>query len=303
MALGVCAAVLLTAGMAWLAELAPLERRAAALAIAMPVTGLGSFAGPTFAGFIGEAVGPRLPFALGAAVAAVPAAALVLGRSTRPEPPGSLVRRTVKLGPLRSQPLLLGAVAVVVIAATAESTVNLLAPLQLDDNGVSAGRVGLILSGAAALFIVTGIVAARLSAYVVRLRVAAIGVFALAAALVPLAASESTGAIVCGVVLRMAVLGLLWTIAFPLAALAADRSGAGRGSVNGLLLLALGAGNTIGPLVGGTLAESAGHRAAYGSLLGIAGMTGAFLLAASARQHREQLDALRPDVGVISGDG
>jgi MFS family permease len=189
-----------------------------------------------------------------------------------------------ELRSLRSDPLVVGAAAVVLVAALCENTVNLLAPLGLDENGLSAGSIGLVLSLAAGLFIVAGLVATRLASSVVSLRVAGIGCLALTAALVPLVVGDSTPAIVAGVVLRMGALGLLWTIAFPLGALGSERTGVGQGTVNGVLMLAVGLGNTVGPLVGGALAGAPGDGLAY-ALLACTAVTFGGLLLALDRRH------------------
>ena len=55
---------------------------------------------------------------------------------------------------MRREPLLVGAVAIMLLGGVGDGIVNLIAPLQLADNGLSEGRIGLWFSVGAAIFIV-----------------------------------------------------------------------------------------------------------------------------------------------------
>src|SRR5262249_8275228 len=76
----------------------------------------------------------------------------------------------------------------------------------------------------------------------------------------PLVVSAATAVIGASVISRTAVSAVVYTIAFPLGALGAQRAGLGRGSVNGLLTLASGVANAVGPLAAGVIAETLGGR-------------------------------------------
>ena len=70
--------------------------------------------------------------------------------------------------------------------------------------------------------------------------------------------SPATAAVVGSVISRTGISAVLYTIAFPLGALGAHRAGLGRGAVNGLLTLASGFANALGPLTAGAVGQAAG---------------------------------------------
>jgi MFS family permease len=298
-ALGVGAAAVLPAGIAWLAQATPVERRGTVVGAVMPVVGVGALLGPLVAGFVGGATHRWLPFA--AACVATGAVALGLGLAARDGsaagPSDSGGSRLLRhLGLARRESHVLGAAALVAIAALCESSVNVLAPLQLARAGVSVGTIGIILGGGGVLFIVAGIITAHLAARAVSMGVAALAAVALAVALLPLLASEAAAPTAVGVVLRLGVLGVLWTMAFPLGALGADRTGVGHGSVNGLLLLVIGAANATGAFGGAAVASSLGERWVFaivaGSALVVA--TCLFLVSEQLRSERDLEVAASP---------
>jgi predicted MFS family arabinose efflux permease len=286
MVLGVAAAAALAGGIVWLTRLIRPERRAVALSATMPIIGAGAIVGPLLGGLLGQATDRRAPFIVGALAALAVTVGLACCRAVARSQRGDRAPRVHEIVALRSEPLVVAGVVAVMLAALCESTVNLLAPLQLDAEGLSAAAIGLVLSVAAGIFLAASAVAARFASYSVSVVSAGVGALVLAAFLMPLVLGESSAAISTGVVLRMAALGLLWTIAFPLAALGSETSPVGHGAINGLLLLTLGAGNTLGPLAGGALATLAGDRAVYLLLAALAVATGTLLLVAVHRQRR-----------------
>ena len=173
----------------------------------------------------------------------------------------------------------------ILIGGLAESVVNTFAPLQLDQNGLSASRIGVILAVAAVCFVVVSAVIVRLAGRATRLRYGPLVAIALAISLLPLVLSATTGAIAAGTIARMAVLGTVYTIGFPLGALGAYRAGIGRGSVYALLMLSSGIGNAVGPLAGAGLVNMSGEAAAYGAVLGACAL-GAVWIGYMALQRR-----------------
>jgi SAM-dependent methyltransferase len=95
--------------------------------------------------------------------------------------------------------------------------------------------------------------------------------------------SDSTLAAVAFVLLRAPPWSTMDTIIYPLAATGAHRSGLGRGSVMGLVMLGWAAASTVGPLVAGAIADAAGAQAAYAVLIGFCVVIGTWLLRTGAR--------------------
>jgi MFS family permease len=189
------------------------------------------------------------------------------------------------LATVRGEPLVLGALAVMVIAGLSDGAVGLLAPLQLDANGISAGLIGVVFSAAAAVYLVVSTSVARLGDRPVRLGAGATATLLLAVAFVPVLISVSTPAVIATVLGRMPSEGLLYTICFPLGALGALRSGIGRGAVLGLLNLGWGGATLVAPIAAGAIADLAGEQAAYGVLLGLCIATAAWLFSAAGQMQ------------------
>jgi MFS family permease len=285
-AFGIGSATLWTAGAAWISDSVPTRRRSAALGAIMVVAGVGGMIGPVYAGFLAEHVGVGTPFLVGAAVALAVTAALALASPGRSEPHGHQPLLET-LGAARGEPLVLGALAVMVIAGLSDGAVGLLAPLQLDANGVSPGAIGAAFSAAAAVYLVVSTVVARLGDRPVRLGTGAAGSLLLAVAFVPVLLSASTVAVVATIIGRMPAAGLLYTICFPLGTLGAVRAGIGRGAVLGVLNLGWGSATLVAPVVAGVIADASSERVAYGVLTGICAGTAAWLFAAAWQAQPE----------------
>jgi MFS family permease len=288
---GAGSAVIWTAGTAWLSDSIPASRRSSALGAVMMVAGVGSAVGPALAGALAEHASLGSPFLLGSGAAAVVTVALLLASRGRSAEHGHLpVLATLKA--VRAERLVLAGLAVTLLAGLSDGVVGLLAPLQLDDNGVSASSIGFAFSVAAATFLVLSTVIVRFGDRAAGIGVGAAGAALLAASLAPFLASTSTGAVVTGVVVRATCVALLYTISFPLAARGAIRAGMGRGAAIGLLNLGWGAATLVGPLVAGALAQTVGMRAAYAGLTALAAATTVWLVLARAREaDRAPLEA------------
>jgi MFS family permease len=288
---GAGSAVLWTAGTAWLSDSVPANRRSAALGAVMAVAGIGAAVGPSFAGFLAEEVDISAPFLIGAAlVAAAIVGVATAGRGGRSEHEPQPVLATYRAG-LRER-LVLGGLVITVLAGFSDGVVGLLAPLQLDENGLSAGSIGAAFSVAAAIFLLGSTALIRAGDAVVTLGVAAVGSVLVALTILPLLASTATSAVIAGVVVRATGVAVLYTISFPLATQGAHRIGIGRGSAIGLMNLGWGSASLSGPLVGGALAETVGARAGYALVLGLSLVAAAWLVVARAAERgRPPLDA------------
>jgi MFS family permease len=283
-AFGVGSATLWTAGAAWISDSVPAGRRSAALGTIMVIAGVGGMIGPVYAGFLADHAGLGAPFLIGAGLALAVTALLAFSGAGRSAPHGHQ-RVLETLATVRGEPLVLGALAVMVIAGLSDGAVGLLAPLQLDANGISAGLIGVVFSAAAAVYLVVSTSVARLGDRPVRLGAGATATLLLAVAFVPVLISVSTPAVIATVLGRMPSEGLLYTICFPLGALGALRSGIGRGAVLGLLNLGWGGATLVAPIAAGAIADLAGEQAAYGVLLGLCIATAAWLFSAAGQMQ------------------
>ena len=281
-AFGLASGTIWSAGLAWIGDSASDVRRSAALGTVITIAGVGGMAGPVFCGFLAEHVGRGAPWAVvsGATVLVVVAlAASNPGRSVAHE---HLPLRHIT-GKMRSEPLLVGAVAIMLLGGVGDGIVNLIAPLQLSDNGLSEGRIGLWFSVGAALFIVASAATTRMGERAVSLRAAAFFAALQAAILLPVLVSSATVVIVFMVLARFAVAALPYTIGYPLAAVGSARLGLGTGTVNGLLGLVWGAGSFVAPPVAGVIADTIGDQAAYGLLVGFCLIMAGWILRSAQR--------------------
>ena len=100
---------------------------------------------------------------------------------------------------------------------------------------------------------------------------------------------QLTAVALTGVIGRQGMLGIVYTIAFPLGALGAYRVGLGRGALTALLLLASGLSNIVGPLVGGAIAQVLSEWVAYLALMAACGLAAVWMVLAASRQRAAEL--------------
>ena len=188
---------------------------------------------------------------------------------------------------------MLAGIAIIVLIGLVGGGVNLLVPLQLRENGVSAGEIGLLFSVASAVYTVVSAVVARLgharrrsASGASRPSLTGLSIFLV------LGSSGSTLAAVAFVLLRAPPWSTMDTIIYPLAAAGAHRSALGRGSVMGLADLGWAAASTVGPLLAGGIADAARERAAYAVLIVFCAAVGALAAAAPLARRAVDLDRL-----------
>jgi MFS family permease len=282
---GVAFGALWGAGASWLSDSLSEERRAGALALATTVAGLGFTTGPVFAGVLADRYETGTPFlVLAIAAAAVTAALFVTAPPATTDVPQQRLREVLRLA--RADELVLAGIAIIVLIGLVGGGVNLLVPLQLRDNGVSAAEIGLLFSIASAVYTVVSAGVARLGARSATLHVGGYSALIVGLSIFLVLASSSTLAAVAFVLLRAPAWSTMDTIIYPLAAAGAHRSAIGRGSVMGLVMLGWAAASTVGPLLAGGIADAAGNRAAYAVMIGFCGLIGGWLLFASSRVSR-----------------
>ncbi|MGI9658328.1 MAG: MFS transporter, partial [Gaiellaceae bacterium] len=266
----------LTAGISWLADSSPADRRPARIGGIMPIAGAGGLAGPALAGWLEDFFGTAVPFLVWMAVAiAVWGLVAVSERGARAK--HGHIPLAEMLGASRASPVVLAACLLFLVGGLAEIVVSTLTPLQLDANGLSSGEVGLVFAAGAGAFVLVSSVVARLASRLTTLHAAGVAMVLVAASLTPLVISTSTAAIIAGVVARMAAIAVVYTVAFPLGTTGAASAAVGVGAVTGLLMLSSGTSNVIGPLGGAAIASATDDRLVYGIILGLCVLTAVWL--------------------------
>ena len=284
-AFGLASTTIWTAGVAWLSDSAPPGRRSSALGAVMAVAGIGGVVGPGFAGLVAEHAGTSVPFvATAIAAAAVTAALAASGPGGVADHEPQHVLATFRAA--RAEGLIVAAFAAMFIGGIADGVVNLLAPLQLDASDLSTGSIGLVFSASAAIFIVTSALVARLGDRAVTLAVLGVSALVLAGSFVPALIGRDAAPVIASVLARSPFLAVLYTVALPLGAEAARRTGLGRGAIIGLINLGWGSATAIGPVSAGGLAEAAGERVVYAVLVGACLAVGSWMLASARSAGR-----------------
>lgn len=270
-----------TAGVAWISHRP--TGRAAALGGTTSAAALGFMVGPALGGNLAERFGVSVPFVVAAGVAAAVTVALAFvrengGRTTEERQPLPSTLRAVS----REQRVV-SALVLVLLGGLAMGTVNLLVPLHLDANGLSAGGIGTALSAMSAVFFVSSALVARLGDRPVTLATAAAGLLVGATVFVLPIASGATAVLVLFLLLRGSLAAPLSTIAYPLAVAGGESAGVRAGAALALVNVAWSSTATVGPLVAGGIAEVAGERGAFGVLLAAYAVAGAAMLAVYRR--------------------
>ena len=278
----------LTAGVSWLADSSPVIRRPARIGGIMPIAGTGGLVGPAVAGSLEDLYGTAVPFLVWMGVAIGVLGLLLMSAPGTHAQHGQLPIPAM-LGAARATPIVLAACMLFLVGGLAEIVVSTLTPLQLDENGLSSGAIGLVFAAGGAAFVTVSAIVARHAARVTTLLAAAIAMALVAGSLVPLVVSTSTTAITLGIVARMAAIAVVYTIAFPLGATGAASVAVGVGAVSGVLMLASGTSNVIGPLGGAAIASATSDRWVYTLIVGLCVLTAAWLTALW-RQRRTAAD-------------
>jgi predicted MFS family arabinose efflux permease len=281
LAFGVSSAVIWSAGLSWLSDSAG-EDRPGAVGAVIAVAGLGGMVGPVFAGVLADRVGRGAPFLILAAVALGLVVALAFADPGRQRHHEQL-RLTAALGLARRNPLIAGAVTLMLLGGFSDGVVFLVAPAQLSDAGHSTATIGVILSVGSALFIACSALAARTGKWTVTLVAGAICTALSAVVLLPVLGT-STSAVVAGMlILRAAPLGFMYAVALPLGVRGARSAGIGVGAVNGMTAFAWGAASFAGAIVAGAGLDQPGPSAVYGFLTACCLAATAYLLALRRR--------------------
>lgn len=272
---------MLTASMAWLSDSVDVVHRARAIGGIMPSAATGMLIGPYLAGAVADASSIELAYTVLGAIAIIPLAQSFWTPPIAVRPVGGtpLVQMLRALG----QPVVAAAVVLNFLGIGVDVAINLLVPQQLDDNGLGAAARGAILSGGGVVFVLTALALVRRANGIVNLRTAALAATLLGLVLIPLAVSEATGPQATATIVRGGIFALVFVVSYPLGALGAVAGGLAIGASAGLMMLATGLGNTVGPITAGRIADGIGSGAFYAILAAIAVLAGAWMAWLSRR--------------------
>jgi MFS family permease len=243
--------------LAWLVAGTPRERRGEMLGTAIGAAIFGALLGPAV-GAVGEAIGPRPTFVAvgGVGLALVVWALRTPAVESDPQSPRAL------LGAVR-QPLLLGALWLMVLPALLFGVVAVLVPLELGDAGWSAAAIAALFIAAAAIEMFVAPLIGRFSDRRGRFLPLRLALGAAILVTTALALAGEPFAIAPLVVAAAIAFGAFWAPAMALLSEGAERIGLAQGLGFGLMNAAWGAGNSLGPAVGGGLADVAGDAVPF----------------------------------------
>ena len=276
-------------GLAWLALATPRDRRGQMMGTAMGAAVFGALLGPVV-GAAASVVGVRGTFA---AVAALEVVLLVAALRLEPSPaerqPLGLV-----VAAIRDRDFLLG-LWLMTVPALFFGTLNVLAPLALDHDGLGAVAIGAIWVAAAAIETVINPWLGRVSDRVGPARPARIALAGSTVVALALAVSESAWLLVPLILVAATAVGALYSPALTMLSHAADHVGLAQGLSFGVMNAAWAVGNAIGPAGGGGLAELTSDAAPYLVCAGICAFS-AVMLRQPGGQHAAS-DLARSDPG------
>ena len=255
---GIGSALSWTGGLSWLVAGTPRERRGEMIGTAMGAAIFGALLGPGL-GAVAEGLGPEPVFSAIAGVSALLVAWALRTPATPPDPQPA----RAYLGALR-EPVVLGALWLIVLPAVLFGAISVLVPLDLDGAGWSAAGIAAAFIGAAAIEMVVAPLWGRFSDRRGRLLPLRIALAGGVAATAGLALASRPALIVALLVATAVTFGAFWAPAIALLADGAERIGLAQGLAFGLLNAAWGAGNSVGPPLGGALADVAGDALPYG---------------------------------------
>jgi len=299
---GLFSAVSWTAGLAWLTQSQPVDRRARSLATVNVAAALAPLAGPILGGPVVAAFGLGVTLAaFGAVVLCVAVWALLEPGPGRPPPAasGDAPERTGTplLAGTRSEPRLRASMVAIGLAASTAGVIQLLAPLHLDDQGFSQSEIGWVFTGTAAASMLVTLTMRRLTDRVDRLRTAIRSLSLVCGVLGLLLLGLPTGVYVAALVALTMAQAPVWVLSYPLCSEGAQRAGVGQGVAMGALNTVWAVGALAAPAAAGLIAEATSDRAAYGVALAV--VLGGVALLVQARRQDQRRSA--SSAGVVTG--
>lgn len=248
--------------LAWLALATPRERRGRAMGTAMGAAVFGALLGPAL-GAAASLVGVTAGFAT---IAAIQVALVIVALRLEPSPPEAQPVSMV-FSALRDRSYLLG-LWLMTIPALLFGTLNVLAPLALDDHGFDAAAIGALWVAAAAIETAINPWLGRVSDRLGPLRPARIALAGSTVVCLGLAATESAWLLVPMLLAAAFAFGSLFSPALTMLSHSAEHVGVAQGVSFGVMNASWAVGNAIGPAAGGGLAQATSDALPY--LLGAA---------------------------------
>jgi predicted MFS family arabinose efflux permease len=236
----------------WLIAGTPRDRRGEMLGTAIGSAIFGALLGPVI-GALAHHVGARPVFVGLAGLSVVLGAWALRLPPADAEPP----RRGAVVRALR-EPQVLGALWLMTIPALVFGVVGVLAPLALDEAGWSAAAIAVAWVASAAIEMVIAPLIGRVSDRRGRLLPLRVSLAGAVAVLIAFAVADRPAAVVPVLILSGVTFGAFWAPAMALLSDAAERIGLAQGLAFGLMNAAWGAGNAVGPSLGGALADAGG---------------------------------------------
>ena len=260
---GLGSAVVWTSALAWLSDVSSEETRSTMVGSTVAAAGLGSLIGPAFTGYIAQHFSIEAAYLCIGAVVALVTAGLFFVPAGIPHQVEQASLRSI-IGVVGRSRLIVGALLMMFVAGFVDGIVNLLAPLELTANGLTSGETGLVFSIAAAVFIFFSAFVSRHGGWASSPRFAGLACIVQAATLIPVLFSLSSAAVIFVVLARGPASAVVYTVAMPVAVIAARHHGVGTATVAGVVGMFWGFASMIGSPVAGVIADAASDAAAYG---------------------------------------
>ena len=274
-----------TSGLSWLSDVSDDRSRSSTVGATATVAGVGSLVGPLFAGYIAEQFSVEAAFlVIGVATAVVSLGLLVVPQGVSHMPESPAIGRSLSL--VRHNPRIIAALVLMAVAGFVDGFVNLLAPLELTADGLSSTGTGLVFSIASGLFIVASWLVTR-TPRLATLEVAGYSLLIQAATFVPVLISLGVVSVTFMEIARSPMSGVLYTVAMPVAVVAARSAGLGTATVSGTVGTVWGTTSLISSPLAGAIADSVGDRAVYALAVVLLVAVGVWILRRVATQGED----------------
>jgi MFS family permease len=264
----------------WLIVATPRARRGELLGTAIGSAIFGALLGPAV-GALAHHVGTRPVFVGLAGLSGLLAVWALRIPPAPAEPPRPRALRRA-LGERQ----VLGALWLMTIPALVFGIVGVLVPLELDNAGWTAAAIAVVWIASAAIEMFLAPLIGRVSDRHGRLLPLRIALGGAVGVLVAFSLADRPAAIVPILILSGITFGAFWAPAMALLADAAERIGLAQGLAFGLMNVAWGTGNALGPVLGGALADAWGDALPYALAAAVCGVTLLFLLRVGTRDLR-----------------